>query len=94
MPGIPAIEHLMSCSKQELQQKELAVLDLAAQCMKRADEEIKQAVALRGEAEVYRLMIDDRDELINLAKRVADGRQGLLRFPSPGEAGQQVRLRA
>jgi hypothetical protein len=91
MPGIPAIEHLMSCSKQELQQMELAALDLAAQCMKRAEAENKQAVALRGEAEVYRVMIDGRDEMINIAKRVADGRQGLIRFP---EAGQQVRLRA
>jgi hypothetical protein len=92
MPGIPTIERLVSCSKQELQQMELAALDLHAQAMKRAEEEIKQAIALRGEAEVYRVMIDHRDELINIAKRVADGRQGLLRFPEAGR--QEVRRTA
>ena len=73
---------------------ELSALDMHAQCVKRAEAEIKQAIALRGEAEVYRVMIDSRDDLIDIAKRVADGRQGLLRFPSPGEAGQQVRRSA
>jgi len=77
----PSIEHLVSCSLSELQQLELAALDLHSQCIKRAESEIKQAIAHREVAGVYRFVIDHREDLLRLAKGVADGRQWLLRFP-------------
>jgi hypothetical protein len=82
LKATPAVEHVISCSLSELQQLELAALDLHSQCVKRAEREIKQAIAHRGDAEKYRFLIDHREELIRLAKGVVDGRQWVLRFPA------------
>lgn len=76
----PNVEHLISCSDAELQQLELAALDLSAQSTKRAEAEIRQAIAHREAAGVYRFLINEREEWIRLSRGVADGRQGLLRF--------------
>ena len=77
---IPPIEHLIGSSESELQQLELAALDLSAQCVKRAEAELKQAVAHREAAGVYRFLINNRDAWIRLSRGIADGKQGLLRF--------------
>jgi len=80
--NLPAIEHVLSCTLSELQQLELNALDLHSQCIKRAENEIKQAIAHREDAGRYRFLIDHREDLIRIAKGVVDGRQWLLRFPA------------
>jgi len=80
MTPLPPIEYLVECSDIALQQLELKSLDLAAQCSKRARAEVEQAIAHRGTAEVCRFLIENRSELIDLAKLVADGKQRMLRF--------------
>ena len=77
---MPPIEHLIGSSESELQQLELAALDLSAQCVKRAEAELKQAVAHREAAGVYRWLINEREKLIRLSRTIADGKQGMLRF--------------
>jgi hypothetical protein len=81
---IPSVEHLVDCSAVELQQLELAELNLASECVKRAERELKQAIEHREAAGVYRFLINDREEWIRLSRGVADGRQALLRFPETG----------
>ena len=82
LQAFPSVEHVISCSLSELQQLELAALDLHSQCVKRAERELKQAIGHREVAGVYRFLIDQREELIRLAKGVVDGRQWVLRFPA------------
>jgi hypothetical protein len=78
---LPKLEYLVECPDSAVQEIELKLLDLAAQCMKRAKVEWEQAVAYREGAGVCRWLIVNRDDMIGVAKRIADGRQGLLRFP-------------
>ena len=78
--NLPSTEHLASCSAAELQELELAALNLSAQCMKRAEAEIKQAIAHREEAGVYRFVIDEREKWLWLSRNIADGKQLALRF--------------
>lgn len=78
--NLPAIPYLVECSTNALHELELKSLDLAAQCEKRAKQELAQAISWRGRADVYRFLIDHRDELVDLAKLIADGKQRLLHF--------------
>lgn len=78
--NLPALPYLLESSLSALQESELKLLDLAAQAEKRAKMELAQAVAYRGQADVYRFLIDHRDDMINLSKRIADGKQATLRF--------------
>ena len=78
----PPITYLVECSTNALQELELKSLDLAAQAEKRAKMELAQAITWRGRADVYRFLIDHRDELVDLAKLVADGKQRMLHFTS------------
>lgn len=80
-PALPPLPYLVECSDSALQELELKSLDLAAQCTKRAKLEMEQAITYRGEADVCRFLINNRNDLIDLARLVADGRQRLLRFP-------------
>lgn len=56
------------------------MLDLANQAEKRAKVEMSQAVTYRGKADVYRFLIEQRSDMIDLAKLVVDGHQRLLKF--------------
>jgi len=78
--NLPALPYLIECSVSALQELELKSLDLAAQSEKRAKMELAQAISWRGRADVYRFLIDHRDELVDLAKLVADGKQRMLHF--------------
>jgi hypothetical protein len=80
IPALPNLAYLLDCSQAGLHELELSNLDLSAKCLKRAKEEIDQAIAHREAAGVARWLIENRDELIKLAKRVADGKQGTLKF--------------
>ena len=92
---LPKLEYLVECPETALQEMELNALDQSAQCMKRARSEFDQAVAQREAAGVLRWLISNRDQVIDLARRIADGRQGLLRFPElVQEEFSQVRKRA
>ena len=75
---LPPLEYLLECSDLALQQLELKSLDLAAQCSRRAKAEMEQAIAHRGTAEVCRFLIDQRSDLIDLSRRIVDGKQRLL----------------
>jgi hypothetical protein len=80
--NLPPTQYLVECSVSALQELELKSLDLAAQCEKRAKRELAEAVSWRGRADVYRFLIDHRDDLVDLAKLVADGKQRILHFTS------------
>lgn len=92
-PALPPLPYLLDCSSTSLHQLELSLLDLAAQCMKRAKEEMDRVVSYRERAGVVRFLIDDRDELLNLARRTIDGKQGVLLFPEVVEQ-REARRRA
>jgi hypothetical protein len=79
--ALPSLPYLLECSHNGLQELELKSLDLAAQCTKRAEAEVKQAIAYREAAGVCRFLIEHRSDLIDLAKLIADGKQRLLHFP-------------
>jgi hypothetical protein len=86
---LPQMEYLIECPDSAISNLELKLLDLYAQCMKRAKSEMDQAEAYREGAGVCRWLIENRDGMINVAKRIADGKQGILRFPElahPAEA--------
>jgi hypothetical protein len=78
--ALPPLPYLVECPDAALQQLELKSLDLHAQCVKRAEAEMKQAVAYREVAGVCRFLINNRSDLIDLARLVADGKQRLLHF--------------
>jgi len=82
MSNLPRVEYLIECTSDTLGTLELKELDLASQCERRARLEMGQAIAHRGAAEVCRFLIEHKDELVDLAKLVADGKQRLLRFPA------------
>jgi hypothetical protein len=86
---LPKLEYLVECSESSLQSMELGALDLSAQCLKRAKAELEQAVAHREAAGVLRWLTINRDEMIALARRIADGKQGVLRFPEVLEAARK-----
>ena len=90
----PAVEHLLSCSLAELQQLELTALDLHSQCVKRAEAELKEAIAYRGDAEVFRFLIGERENLIRLSRTIADGKQIPLRFPDHALVKQPITRRS
>lgn len=79
-PALPSLPYLVECPDSALHELELKQLDLAAQCTKRAESEMKQAIAYREGAGVCRFLIDNRSDLLDLARLVVDGRQRLLRF--------------
>lgn len=79
--ALPSLPYLLECSRSALQELELKSLDLEAQCRKRAKAELDQAVAHREVAGVCRFLIVYRDDLIDLARLIADGKQRLLHFP-------------
>ena len=76
-----SLPYLLECSENTLQDLELKWLDLEAQCRKRAEAELDQAVAYREGAGVCRFLITHRSDLIDLAKTIVDGKQRLLHFP-------------
>ena len=78
---LPTLEYLLECSNEALATLELKCLDLSAQNLKAAKAEMEQATANREAAGVCRWLIENRDDLINLSRRIIDGKQGLLRFP-------------
>jgi len=78
--ALPSLPYLLECSTNGLQELELKSLDLAAQCSKRAEAEIKQAIAYRETAGVCRFLIVHRSDLIDLARLIVDGKQRLLHF--------------
>lgn len=77
---LPPLTYLVECPDAALHELELKSLDLAAQCEKRAKSELGQAISHRGTADVCRFLINNRSDLIDLAKLVADGKQHRLRF--------------
>lgn len=79
-PALPPLPYLMECSDAALQELELKKLDLAAQCMKRAKIELEQARLHMEEVGVYSFLINNRSDLIDLARRIVDGKQRMLRF--------------
>lgn len=80
LPSLPPLPYLVECPDTALQELELKSLDLAAQCEKRAKAELGQAISHRGAADVCRFLINNRSDLIDLSKLVADGKQRLLKF--------------
>lgn len=78
--SMPSLEYLFDCSVGTLQEIELKMLDLASQAEKRAKQELTQAVSYRGKADIFRFLIEQRSDMIDLAKLVVDGKQRLLRF--------------
>jgi hypothetical protein len=92
-PTLPPLPYLLDCPDTALHEIELKSLDLAAQCMKRAKQEFEQAVAYRERAGAIRFLINGRDEMLNLARRTVDGKQGLLLFPEVIEQ-RETRRRA
>jgi hypothetical protein len=80
LTALPSLPYLVECPDSALQELELKSLDLHAQCVKRAEAEMKQAVAYRETAGVCRFLIEHRSDLIDMARLVADGKQRLLRF--------------
>lgn len=67
--ALPSLDYLLTCSKQSLQDVELANLNRAANCLKRAREEWFEAVTQREAAGVARWLIENRDALLEQAKR-------------------------
>lgn len=78
--NLPALPYLLECSESALQELELKSLDLAAQCNKRAEAELKQAIAYRETAGVCRFLLNHRSDMIDLARLIADGKQRMLHF--------------
>jgi hypothetical protein len=76
-----SLPYLIECPDSALQELELRSLDLEAQCRKRAKSELDQAISYREVAGVCRFLITHRDELIDLARLIADGKQRVLHFP-------------
>lgn len=80
-PTLPSLPYLLGCSDSALGDLELSLLDLASQCMKRSKEEMERAVSYRERAGAIRFLINDRNEMMNIARRTVDGRQAVLLFP-------------
>jgi len=78
---LPSLEYLLECSNEALATLELKCLDLSAQNLKAAKSEMEQSVANREAAGVCRWLIENREDLINLSRKVIDGKQGIIRFP-------------
>jgi hypothetical protein len=78
--ALPPLSYLVECPDSALQDLELKLLDLEAQCKKRARAEMERAIAYREHAGVMRFLINNRSDLIDLSKLVADGKQRLLQF--------------
>jgi hypothetical protein len=84
-PALPSLAYLLDCSVASLQDLELENLNLSSECVRKAKTELEEAIARREAAGVARWLIEHRDEFIDMAKRVADGKQRLLKFPElPG----------
>ena len=74
----PSVEHLLDCSQAELQDAELKFLNMAANCRKRAAIEHSAADKYIELAAVLRWLINNRDRMFDLSKKIADGKQRLL----------------
>lgn len=80
-PPLPPTEYLLSCSEMSLRDLELAALDRATQCRKRARLEHQEADAQIEIAAICRFLIDGgRAELFAQARRTLD-LQVPLEFP-------------
>lgn len=71
-PPLPPMEYLLSCSETSLRDLELAALDRAAQCKKRARIEFLEAIAQQEAAGVARYFIEHRSELLEAARRTLE----------------------
>lgn len=80
-PPLPPTEYLLSCSEMSLRDLELAALDRAAQCAKRARLERDAADAQIEIAGVTRWLIEHRSEILETARRTFDV-QVPLEFPT------------
>lgn len=80
-PPLPPTEYLLSCSEMSLRDLELAALDRAAQCRKRAKLERDEADAQIELAGVTRWLIEHRAELLETARKTLNV-QVPLEFPA------------
>ena len=69
---LPPLEYLLSCSESSLRDLELAALDRAAQCKKRARIEFMEAIAQQEAAGVARYFLEHRGELLEAARRTLE----------------------
>lgn len=76
-PTLPPLEYLLSCSEMSLRDLELAALDRAAQCKKRARIEFLEAIAQQEAAGVARYFIEHRGEILDAARRTLDAEPAL-----------------
>ena len=69
---LPPLEYLLTCSKKSLDDLELAALDRSSQCLKRAKAEWDEAVAQREAAGVVRWMMENREAILEQARKAID----------------------
>ena len=74
---LPSLEYLLECSEMSLRDLELAALDRAAQCRKRARIEHDEADAHIENAAVARFLIENRPALLEAARRTLDAQEVL-----------------
>ena len=74
---LPSLEYLLECSEMSLRDLELAALDRAAQCKKRAKMELDESVAQQEAAGVARWLIDNRAGILDAARRTLDAQEVL-----------------
>ena len=70
----PTLEYLLSCSKQSLQDLELASLNRAANRLKAAKLEYEEALREAEAAGVARWLIDNREELLVRARQTLEAK--------------------
>lgn len=83
--AIPPLEYLFECSMNSLQELELAAMNRSARCMKAAKSEWQEALAQRECAGVARWLIENREEVLAMARRTLETQEVLV-FPEKKRA--------
>jgi hypothetical protein len=85
---MPSLQYLLSCSRQSLNDLELASLNRSSNCLRAARLEWQEAVAQREIAGVVRWLIENRDALLQMTARTVDVRpvEELPGLPGPDDA--------
>jgi hypothetical protein len=69
---LPSLDYLLTCSRAGLQDVELASLNLAQNCLKRARIEWNEACAHREAAGVARWLMENREALLRQSSRTLE----------------------
>lgn len=80
---LPSLNYLLECSVASLYDLELAALVRSANCLKQARLEWEEAVAQREAAGVTRWLIENREALLEVARKTLDAQAS---HQLPGDA--------